>query len=160
MKFISDNDLKIQLREATVTDKAVCKSFYFKVDGGYLEAHKVELTLSILQGAKLYVEDVQDDTKIIVTRHDVLEEFFRKEMGINAKRVNFARPYEIKGKDVYGTLPLALMGEANSLTTVHGKCRDGEDIDNMTLEEFKRQITDVRRYTVNYVKVWGEVYDV
>lgn len=159
MKFISDDSVKlngVQLVEANTTDKYTHKEFYMMVEGGYLIFEKEELTLDMLSEAKLYVEMVEDDSKIIVTRHDVIAEFFRKELGIYAKRINYARPYEIKGKDVYGTLPLSFIPECNSLTTILGTLRQNEnDIDNLSYSEFKNQVVDVRRYTAQSESVWN-----
>lgn len=160
MKFISHSSITlndIQLVEANTTDKYTNKEFYMMVEGGYLIFEKEELTLDMLSEATLYVEMAEDDSKIIVTRHDVIAEFFRKELGIHAKRINYARPYEIKGKDVYGVLPLAFIPECNSLTTILGTLRQNEDdIDNLSYEEFKNQIVDVRKYTAQSESVWNK----
>ena len=102
-------------------------------------------------------EPEYDGNKIIVTRHDVLAEFIRKELGVKARRVNYARIYEIQGKDVYGVIPIAFMGEVRSLTTVHHKISDDRKLKYMSLEDYKDGVIDVRRYTVEYERV-GDWY--
>ena len=85
-----------------------------------------------------------DDT-LIVTRHDVIEQFFREVLGVKGKRLNFARPYEIERKKVFGSLPIGMLALTESTTVVHGSMKE-DAIDNMTLEEFKNQIIVVKTY--------------
>lgn len=97
-----------------------------------------------------------DEDTLIVTRHDVIEQFFREKLKIKGKRLNYARPYEIEGKKVYGSLPLSMASIAETLTVVHGSVKDDEAIDRMTLEEFMNQIIIVKTYRAEAEEVKWE----
>lgn len=138
------------------------KDVYAKItDTLWIQTHnKLDESFELNKNLEFYVQNGYDEDKLIVTRHDVIEEFFRKEMGINARRVLHARPYELQGKHVYGMIPLSLMPLAESVTVAHSRLRnDLVDSPDMTLEEFIEGIITVKRYKVYSEIVWGDEYN-
>lgn len=99
----------------------------------------------------------QKEENVIVTRHPVVAEFFRVEMGIIAKVLPFARMHEVKGKNVYGHLPLPMAAEAKSVTVVHADIHENDLLSDITLAEYKKHVRDVRTYKVSFERV-GDYY--
>ncbi len=134
------------------------KEVYAKItDTLWIQTHnETDVSFELNKNLEFYVQNGYDEDKLIVTRHDVIEDFFRKEMGINARRVLHARPYELKGKHVYGMIPLSLMPYAETVTVVHSRLRnDLVESPDMTLEEFTEGIITVKRYKVYSEVMWG-----
>lgn len=97
------------------------------------------------------------ENNLIVTRHPVVAEFFEKELGVVAKVVPFARMHEVKGKNVYGHLPLPMAAEAKSVTVIHADVHEKDIHSDMTLEEYKNLVRDVRTYKVSFERI-GDYY--
>ena len=98
---------------------------------------------------QFYIKGGLDEGSIIVTRHKILERYFKEIMGINAKCVPYCRLDEVRGKDVYGVIPVVMMKECKSLTCVHSSlshCVD--EIDD--LDEYVDSIIEVNKYVVSH----------
>lgn len=105
-----------------------------------------------------YVKDEHqlNENAIIVTRHKILERYFKEVMGINARAVPYCRQSEILGKDVYGVIPVVMMKHAKSITCVHSSlshCIDElEDMD-----EFIDSIIEVNKYVVTSESLYSSI---
>lgn len=170
MKVLNIN-LKDELDLTSVNYEEAERSFYNNKDVYYRIQESTWLKTNLsnedkwfpfessdYKNSTFFIEEEEDENAIIVTRHDIVEEFFRKELGVKAKRINYARIYEVQGKKVYGVIPMAFLGEVDSLVTVHGKIRDDEVLSKMTLEEFVENVIDVREYKATYTRI-GDYYN-
>jgi uncharacterized protein YggL (DUF469 family) len=103
-----------------------------------------------------YIEAAFDENAIIVTRHKILERYFKEVMGINARAVPYCRQSEIVGKDVYGVIPVVMMQHANSITCVHSSL--GQNIDEIDdLDEFIDSIIEVNKYVVTSENLYSSI---
>lgn len=82
--------------------------------------------------------------KIIVTRHNTLVEWLARH-GITGPVIEQATPEDVRGKDVYGILPMWLAAEANSVTEV--------SMPGLPLEARKR--VNGGDFTVEEMDDWG-----
>lgn len=81
---------------------------------------------------------------LIVTRHKTLVEWLRRH-GIEGEVIEQATPEDVRGKDVFGILPLWLAAEANSVTEV--------SMPNLPLEARKR--VNGGDFTLEEMDEWG-----
>lgn len=88
---------------------------------------------------------------ILVTRHQVLIEYFKEANIEFDKVISHATEEEVRGNDVYGVLPLRLASLANTVTTI--------DIDipaemrgkELSLEDIKKYGVNISTYKVEKI---------
>ena len=103
-----------------------------------------------------YIQSEFNENAIIVTRHKILERYFKEVMGINARAVPYCRQSEIVGKDVYGVIPVVMMKHAKSITCVHSSL--SHNIDELEdLDEFIDSIIEVNKYVVTSENIYSSI---
>lgn len=88
---------------------------------------------------------------VVVTRHPALVEYLR-EIGVKIEKViDRATPEEVRGRHVYGVLPLHLAAEARLVTTVPLDVPAELRGQELTLEQVRQFAGAPRTYEVNWV---------
>lgn len=88
--------------------------------------------------------------KVIVTRHPALVDYLREEghVGTGVALIEHATPEEVRGKHVYGVLPLWLAAEAGRVTEVTLRVPPEMRGRELTLKEVRQFFTGVATYEV------------
>ena len=90
---------------------------------------------------------------IIVTRHMSLARYI-KDIGLapmNAKVYSFAKPEDVRDKDVIGILPYHIACNARSITEIKMRLpREKEGIE-LTMEEVEHYATPPKKYKVSQI---------
>ena len=99
-------------------------------------------------GAIFYIVENHDTDKVIVCTNKNVRRFFKEELGINAKEYEKVKLEDIKGKTVYGTLPMAMMHEAKSVISLTTTGTQNKNVETMPYSEFKKLVVKVVARTV------------
>ena len=100
-------------------------------------------------GIKFYIMQEYDDTKLIVSRHPNIAEYY-KSKGINARVVQVARVNDVIGKSLYGgTIPPHIMAYAKESFILTVNNTSDMEFDNIPYTEFDTMGVKIKRYVVN-----------
>ena len=104
-------------------------------------------------GIKYFICVPVDETKLIVTRHANIAEYF-KSKGINAKVVEYAIPSDVYGKKLYGgTMPVHLMSFAEECYILTVENTTDMNFESIPYTEFDNLGVTIKKYTVQAEKV-------
>lgn len=99
------------------------------------------------EGTKFYIESKFDENCLIVTKYKNIQRFIKEELGVHCKVCEKVTMDEVKGKTIYGTLPLAYMGNCEKLYTLICVVKEKE-VDDLPYEQFKKCVAGVKEYIV------------
>lgn len=140
-----DNDISCSVKLKKI-DRRKAKKMYMKGENVYI---KVADNLWLLinndkneafnydYGLCYYVVDNDYYETMIVSKYPLLEEYLNRR-GVVGQYTNLVTKEDIKGKIVYGNLPLSFIPLCKKYIRVYVVAENGEDVDSITeIEEFE-----------------------
>lgn len=144
LKKVSTEDAKQAFEEN--------KKVYAEVKEDYWMVMNKKLDLvfnTLFDDTQFYLEDEDECDTIIITKTRNVAEYF-KSKGVKGKEMALARPCDIKGKTVFGTMPIHMMDMAKEVYMVSLNMRDQSvPFESIPYEQFDSLGAVVRRYEVN-----------